>query len=53
MDYSWLDATSVVFTISVINKSNSCENTRSAAFTMIAYTLDGILLKFETIELSA
>ncbi|KAJ2157203.1 ATP-dependent DNA helicase MER3 [Coemansia sp. RSA 552] len=53
MQLAWMDADRVVFTISAScngNSAGSGKHTRTIRFTVLAYTSDGLLLKFDTFE---
>ncbi|KAJ2804996.1 hypothetical protein H4R20_002280 [Coemansia guatemalensis] len=56
MDMEWIDETSVIFTIRISygrNKVGTDTQIKSTPFTVVAYTSDGLLLKFEAFELSS
>ncbi|PIA14861.1 hypothetical protein COEREDRAFT_88382 [Coemansia reversa NRRL 1564] len=56
MTMEWVDETSVIFTIRITcgrSKVNADAKVRGIAFTVVAYTSDGLLLKFEVFELSS
>ncbi|KAJ2614925.1 ATP-dependent DNA helicase MER3 [Coemansia sp. RSA 1365] len=56
MDMDWVDETRVIFTIRItcgLSKVNANTKVRGIVFTVVAYTSDGLLLKFEVLELSS